>query len=252
MIYKRLSSALSVLLIVALLGCSSWVPLRYRSNHPELFTEAIHSLLKIRGFHQYTDAGIEIIEKDRYGRILFSYSEDSQARYLLIAQKADSTYVYYYPDFNFISIEYYRNTFFSEQDILKLKDRNDWNKPLDENKFIKQKIARIKASYDGKARANYKLNENYAEKILRNATGYNGSETIYGYSEYLTSDEYSRKLFYCLGWIPNGGGFDKVHLAIIINADGSYDLATCFMVLKDFYNYQHELKEFKELHNWKY
>jgi hypothetical protein len=241
--YRKLLSALSLLFTVGVLGCVMLIPIEYRKEHPELFTEAIHSLLGVKGYHSHGDAIIKIMEKDEYDRVLFYYREDEMSEHLLIAQKSDGVYVYYYPDFNFISHSYSLPDF-SEQAILELKDKNDWNKPLDESKSIKQNITRIKPEYS--------LDKDLIEEIFEKAIDYSGKETISrGYNMYLTSDENGKKLFLCLGVIPYGNR-DWIYLAIIINADGSCDLATCFMKLTDLYNYQHDLKAFKELNNWTY
>ncbi|MDR2580941.1 MAG: hypothetical protein LBC85_08120 [Fibromonadaceae bacterium] len=204
------------------------IPLEYRGKHPELFTEAIHSLAGIRGYHSHGDAYVRIVEEDEYGRILFYYGEDEYDSYRLIAQKSDGAYVYYYPDFNFISRSI--GTSFSEQDIPELKDKNDWNKPLDESKFIKQKIVRIKAGHG--------LSKKNKEEIFRETTGGNVKRS---FDSYLTSDKYGKKLF--------GLWSGELRLFVIINADDSCDLATCFIKFTD-HNYQQELKEFKELNNW--
>ena len=217
-----------------------FIPTEYRKGHPELFTVAIHSLLGVYGYHSHGDAIIKITEKDKYGRTLFYYRENERSEHLLIAQKSDDVYIYYYPDFNFISTEY--TSYFSEQTILEFKNKNDWNKPLDNSKFIKQKIVRIKTRYN--------LDKNDREKIFRKATNYNGDENISRLDIYSTSDEHGKKLFFCAGrnLIQNVGY--EIDIVAIIDAYGSCDFATCFMKLTDRYNYQHDLKAFKELNNW--
>jgi len=74
-----------------------------------LFTVAIYSLLGARGYtpeyHGYVPTDIKVLEEDDYGRVLFAYCEDQNGTVttLLIIQKSDEKYSYYYPDYNFIS-----------------------------------------------------------------------------------------------------------------------------------------------------
>ena len=223
-------------------GCTSLIPLEYRGQHPELFTVAIHSLLGVRGYHSHFDASIKIVEEDKYGRTLFFYDEFNATPpyYLLIAQKTDATYAYYYPNFHFISRDL--DTSFAEQVIQELKDKNDWNKPLNKNELIFQRIVRKKTGY--------RLNEKDRENIFRKAIGYNGDTRISRSDIHLTTDKYGKRLFYSQGVTPDHNS-GRIYLAIIINADDSYDLETCFMKITDrFNNYQHDLKAFKELNNW--
>jgi hypothetical protein len=211
---------------------------KYPGKYPELFTVGIHSLIRARGFSvSGPPAEIRIIEKDKYGRVLFYYSEGVYNNHRLIAQKSDNTYVYYYPDFNFISTDF-------RQATIELKNKNDWNKPLDESKFIKQRIVRKKAKY--------RLNKDIGEKILREAIGYNGNATIFHSSRYITSDRYGKKMFRCQGRIPEDSNYNNkwIGLVVIINADGSCGLTTCFTRLTEPHHYQYELKAFKELNGW--
>jgi len=79
---------------------------------------------------------IKLLETDEYGRTLFYYSMgQSRMGALLIVQKTADPLVYYYEDDCYIVRES-ANTqdSFDSEDMLLLKERNDWNKPLnDEN-----------------------------------------------------------------------------------------------------------------------
>jgi len=244
--YKKFLLILSLFFTTGLQGCFPFMffgSKKYTGDHSELFTVAIHSLINVRGYViNAPPVSIRIIEKDEYGRVLFYYVEGLSRDYRLIAQKSDSTYVYYYPNFNFISGSY--KTPISEQAILEFKEKNDWNKPLDESKFIKQRIVRKKAKY--------RFNKDTGEKIFREAIGYNGSATIFQSSRYITSDKYGKKMFRCLGEVPKDSNYNNkwTGLLVIIDIDGSCDLATCFTRLTVPYHHQHELKAFKELNNW--
>lgn len=79
----------------------------------------------------------KIIETDDYGRILYSYTtynailnvENCTAT--VICQKIDDDYIYFYEDVCYIV------SGISEQTIDGLKEKNDWNKELDESKLSK-------------------------------------------------------------------------------------------------------------------
>lgn len=78
-----------------------------------------------------------IIEEDSYGRVLFSYSTinniiKERDTVLVIFQKNDSDYIYFYEDICYIE----ENA--SEADLSYFKYINDWNKPFNQEKFSKR------------------------------------------------------------------------------------------------------------------
>ena len=123
-------------------------------------------------------AGVVPLETDSYGRILFCFVDDSvmipenRERYyqyqsanyaLLICQYSDDINVYYYQDYNFINKDpqeengihwgtTWRNRTadtttiddplygFSDEDIIHLKEWNDWDKPIDKSKCVSTPI----------------------------------------------------------------------------------------------------------------
>ncbi|MBQ7828711.1 MAG: hypothetical protein IJ345_00365 [Clostridia bacterium] len=82
---------------------------------------------------------IEVLERDSYGRILYSYScynsitaKDVVA--IAICQKSDRDYVYFYEDICYILGEY------EDGDVDALKATNDWESPYNESKMSRRKI----------------------------------------------------------------------------------------------------------------
>lgn len=80
----------------------------------------------------------EEIETDSEGRTLFRLSGknlvyDAEAAYLVICQKIDAEYVYYYEDICFTEEGQ------SSEAIERLKERNDWGKPLDDSKMSRRR-----------------------------------------------------------------------------------------------------------------
>jgi len=132
----------------------------YRGEHPELYTAAQHSLPGQRGFipdhhvrHGF-DPSIGILEEDTFGRILFTYSEqefrDQRHGYvLLIVQKVDDEFIYFYPHYNYIISLNHRNweAGFMVEYVNELKEVNRWNQEMSEDSaFERIRISRQKES----------------------------------------------------------------------------------------------------------
>ena len=78
-------------------------------------------------------------ETDAYGRELFLYQSElhgisGRQDIYVISQKSEGGMVYYYEDFFYLT--YPNGGAITEDDLFLLKERNDWNKPLDESKMI--------------------------------------------------------------------------------------------------------------------
>ena len=79
----------------------------------------------------------EIWEEDGQGRILYEYTttnhiSQKEETVLLICQKIDDSYVYFYEDICYLSPGY------TAEDIELLKDRNDWDAAVDETKLSRR------------------------------------------------------------------------------------------------------------------
>ncbi len=82
---------------------------------------------------------IDVLETDAYGRILFSMFDYSffvgqEVTTLVIMQKQDDQYVYFYEDYCYAMED------FSEETKLVLKKKNDWNLPLNESKMSQRTV----------------------------------------------------------------------------------------------------------------
>lgn len=227
----------------------------YGGEHPDLYSIAINSLLWTTGISQtadrFADSEIIVLEEDAYGRILFSYWEKSYHRKdlapysLLIGQKTDGDYVYFYPDHNFISVE--RDPFslktdgFSEDEIGNLKRLNDWNEEIDLDKCVKVEITNKKPKPQ--------ISKEVFDLLIKKAIGYEGEATLFRYADHVSSDNYGRSIYCCFG-IGSWKDTNTIYLVFIFNPDGSYNEETCILDPSDYYNYQDELKAFKELNHW--
>lgn len=79
---------------------------------------------------------IKLLETDNYGRNLFIYEMGlSPISALLIVQKTEEPFVYYYEDHCYMIQESGPDNF-SAHDIDVIKSNNDWNKPLDEDRMM--------------------------------------------------------------------------------------------------------------------
>ncbi|MBO4572215.1 MAG: hypothetical protein J5762_00390 [Clostridia bacterium] len=150
-------------------GCYLFEPFdtSYTGDYPALYTQACKNL-ETDGFfdgeHWFAEAAVLPVETDDYGRTLFIYcdgngyyslSYDNYA--LMICQYYTEEKVYYYQDDNHIlesprkenGITLSEDSDFSienplygfkDEDIARLKELNDWNKPIDNTKCVYSEI----------------------------------------------------------------------------------------------------------------
>ena len=236
-IKKGFCNILLSILILTVSSCDRFYS--YKGERYDLLTVALNSLLGAKGemFMNPDGPTLEIIEVDEYGRVMFSYFENNtfSTYSLLISQKVKNDYVYYYADNNFISNA---DGEFSEEEISVLKNSNDWNQKLDEDKMIYNKIVK------NKIKPNIDVN-----KVLEAATNeLLGKDIYYSHSQYCTSDSFGRNMyvFEASNKTLNDVQFQYV---IILSADLKYN-QNSIMELKDYYNYQTDLKKLKDLNNW--
>lgn len=161
---KKITSLL--LIVASLFGLAGCMVKRenaypYKGPHKELYTAAIYSIPDAVGYMHHGEgaynADIHIWEQDEYGRTLFSYCEDygNQVFALVIAQAAEESKVYFYPDVNYaltlIDSEYSyegaddnalkdRTKAFYTEAKDQLKEANDWNQPLDKSKCVSYSV----------------------------------------------------------------------------------------------------------------
>ena len=237
--------------LVVLTGCLSHNEdeISYMGEYPELYSVAISTLLGAEG-QIYSEvpmeASLKMVEEDNYGRKLFIYYEERGiTEYsLLISQKSNEEYVYFYPDYNFImtsqemsdiGLRFTDERIFLPEEIEKLKEDNDWNKEINIERCTKVKIVREKEG----GPIEYKVLELVYNELL-------GDERyVAKYSmEFLIADNYSRSIYAFYG--KNGD-----YVIVLLQPDGSYDEVKSVMKLRQGnYKYQDELKELKELNSW--
>ncbi len=114
---KKVSILGILLLILPVILCGCQTPYDgYKGEYTWAYTEACYSLLFAQGSGEdpdkHYDPIIDIIEEDEYGRKMFCYyewqtcyisDEEKVILSLLICQKSDESYAYFYPDVNLYS-----------------------------------------------------------------------------------------------------------------------------------------------------
>ncbi len=249
-----------VLLLVSLLstGCGY----RYKGEYPELCSVAWANIPTLNGGMSngevVYDPEIQVLETDRYGRILFSYTEDIDGQwfYILVMQSADEQYTYYYPDDCYIKMVYeerYSTLDVSAEEIASLKELNDWECPMDESKLEATAIIDKKPS-----KGKLKLKNHYFEEIIReyheNSDRYVHPKNVsfVRVVDYVKSDGYGREMY-----VVNTD-FDEYYdkkeiwysylFLVIVQPDKSYDLSTVVILESSIMSQQ--VKTAKQQNGW--
>ena len=201
-----------------------------------LKTEAVYSSFGYPGFAR---DGINVIEIDENGRVLYEFDGQNFANYygithILVCQYIDydNGLVYYYPENNFIIRLIYEET--SHEQIEQLKLLNDWNQEIDLSKCISKKIGTYKEINDELEISNIfddlniDIDEQY-KKIILCDTDKNGLK-LYGVK--IAKDEQNYKIFAFMNKNDDYTDYDIIEIT-------------------DWY-YIDVIKEFKNKHNWEY
>ena len=146
---RILAEVFSLLLVLTCsVGCTFRFgkPGPYMGDETALFTVATFNIPEICQIA----TGIDVVEKDDQGRVLFRVTGGNSALYyrcygehgklyaLAICQRYDEKTVYYYEDDCYLL--YADAEDFSTKDEEQLKERNDWNQPLNYEKMTGKTI----------------------------------------------------------------------------------------------------------------
>lgn len=233
---------------------------RYKGEYPHLYTVAINSVLtngRISGAENYHAAEIYKLDEDEFGRELFIYSgspialgeEYHGANSILICQKHDEQYAYWYDNDNYILAphygyvdEKYNGVYddiykgITDEQIEALKELNDWGKEIDEEKLSSAKIVRDPQGHSGDSK---KAESFYNNLFVENEDDYYD----YRYSRVIAKDKDGRALY-----LISGLSTDYPIIAIM-SPDGEFYEDEWF-----FYdspkNYAEDLKRIKEATGW--
>ena len=287
-----ISLFLIALIMFGLFAChsSKESPYPYQGQYTELYTAAIYSIPDAEGYMHHGEGAynsdIHIWEQDDYGRTIFSYCEDygNQVFGLVLCQAYDETNVYFYPDANYVltlmdsktlyegvkedHLEKRTETFYlNNRD--KLKEENDWNKPLDKSKCVSYPITDHKVLGDdlhslSSVECSKILNEYSQTLNLANPEKYS-----HRYNSILQVDAEGKVLHEIYGVHqhhdnPYRGETDEytsysITLWVITDKDGNYDKENGVMVMysnanesdKTFIYDASAILEFKNKNGWK-
>ena len=286
---KMISLFLIALIMFGLFAChsSKESPYPYQGQYTELYTAAIYSIPDAEGYMHHGEGAynsdIHIWEQDDYGRTIFSYCEDygNQVFGLVLCQAYDETNVYFYPDANYVltlmdsktlyegvkedHLEKRTETFYlNNRD--KLKEENDWNKPLDKSKCVSYPITDHKVLGDDL----HSLSSVECSKILNEYSQTlnlaNPEKYPHKYNSILQVDAEGKVLheIYGVHDNPYRGKTDEytscsITLWVITDKDGNYDKENGVMVMyskanesdKTFIYDASAILEFKNKNGWK-
>lgn len=244
-----------ILSVVILILCNGCKYKGYFGEHSDLYTVATNSILWNNG-HSFgaereIDPEIEIIEQDRYGRTLFIYCEEYYSCFwnetaltfstLLIAQRTSEEVVYYYEDYNYITLKqemYTPRKEFAKEEIEYLKLLNDWDKALDLDKCISKSIVNNKPKIPEDALifqvVREKLNVPLEKKLELDylTSDAAGNFIIYGARETVLEGKFASDYF--AAFVPSGNEIQEIE----------------FFVPSDLCNYREEFIEFKKQNGW--
>lgn len=237
-----------VLLAISIYSCKKGeVDQKYAAH----YTEAVSSLLWCRGTSSSgtikINPQIEVIDRDSFGRILFSYKEGFSADLkdlssiniyaFLVMQAEDTDFVYFYEGNNYICVDFnnYQEESIQKQ-IDELKKSNDWEKEFNLNKCIKKckSAKKILNSFDNNVKSYIKLKKKEVGADLRVCTSAqdNFGRTIISMSEF--------------GMTPWVGKL----IVCIIQPDGSVICSDDYNIVFDYYEYHNSLEALKNVANW--
>lgn len=236
-------------LLTVLTGCAACSYKGYSGNYPDLYTVAINSLLwnggHSTGADRYCDSEIKVLEKDEFGRILFTYYEKEFGMgtrsifALIVSQYSEDGYVYYYEDCNYLNAEpekHITSQQFSQEEIENLKVENDWDKEINLVKCTKKDIIREKRSLPTDKEA---IKEAAVLKLNSGAI----KENICVF--YLTSD--NKCNFIAYGTVVNVDY--ELYFVAFVNSEGEI---IDWLIPENLYAYQEELKNFKQKNGWQF
>ncbi|MBO4939836.1 MAG: hypothetical protein J6D30_02250 [Clostridia bacterium] len=259
--------------------CVSGCSYKYKGDRPDWYTVACTNLLHANGSFYINpevivDPRMYELEKDDYGRVLFSYQEGNTTANLLIMQKSENGRVYYYPEDCYLSLRLVDDdalspthsvtlpilrkmlqNVLSEEDLTAFKTLNDWNTPLQEEKCTSTPISNLGPNTEtAKNNSPYqKAALAYFEKEGRYVQPHPYNSNPCYLVTYVQWDAYGRELVTfeaeITDFYENREVETRYSFVGIFDPDGSYNLDTV-VLLGDFTTYSATVKQIKVIGNW--
>ncbi|NLE90557.1 MAG: hypothetical protein GX602_06485 [Dehalococcoidales bacterium] len=239
------SLALAILMSLSICGCEGK---QFTKQDVILCTQVFHAVPGAR-YGRPEAKRCEVIETDSQGRLLFSYSLNTTNGMfaICILQKSDEDAVYYYDNVSyFVTKEFAQYT---TDQLSTLKEENDWDMPLAEEKMIRREF--IDSDLDPDKGKGYK--SDIALNAFRNSIA--KENDISDHALYFDYSQTGQELFLISREhnISTNGGYDyealDYHL-MILNADGTYDPENYLIKIDDLSQSNEVLAAIKERNGW--
>lgn len=189
---------------------------------------------------------VKITETDEYGRKMFSFIT-GRVYGVCIMQNNDERYVYYYDNESYLLSEQY-NPFTADQ-LYALKEANDWNEPLDDDKMINRELVdayslkpdrKSVLAYENAKSAFYETNDEEGYITSIQFFDYSQSQQeiflVMRHEQIITEENYKLILI-------------DYHF-MILNADGTYDPENYLIKIDDLSQSNEALAAIKERNGW--
>lgn len=207
---KKLSLIICVLVLFSLSSCDP-PTYRYRGTNPELYTEVHNSILGMTSAESHE---IYVLEKDSYGRTLFyakgySLFSNSYIAIIAISQAVDENSVSYCEFQNLtyksISVDDWGmgvnnwDSFFNEEEVSLLKEKNHWNKSLDIDNLKNLSVQNQDFSYFDERfleKISLEIFDTHKNVIWDPMTKLDDDRIIYYFSQYKNNDNSDDYIYY--------------------------------------------------------
>jgi len=192
----------------------------------------------------------EYIDTDDYGRKLFAFSINTSRGILgvCILQKYDDKYVYYYDNVSYQCTEQFNSC--SPEQLEALKEANDWNKAINEEKMVKREfVDRFSLWPDRKS----SFDQEEAINAFYDTVG--EDVKIYTYARYFDFSQTGQEIFFVSRdeKVMVNGKWEFTFVdsyLMILNADGTYDPENYLIKLDNVNMSNTPLAEIKEKNGW--
>ena len=256
--------ALGICCIVFVLhGC--YTPPKEKFKDKENGALVVQAENNLLGIYDNWATYCQELDEDSYGRKMYVFWGESEVNKkslpdgrghvwaILIQQKIEGEYVYYYDDISYIMKEsnlsfniWEKNDRFisetigslSDSEINKLKEENDWDKEYNDEKMTKKLIMKYSKHYKRRI-----VDEKRQKEVYENNFPSKYPHP-WRFVTYLTSDDYGRYIYFCRT-VDENGVFDSAYLIMFYGAE-SYKI----LEISDIWDYRDEIIEFKRDNNW--
>ena len=249
---RRITLVICVVML-SLTSCLEQDTSKYYGEDIALAVASRESILGVYG--HYRDRTV-ILEIDEQGRILYGFLGtafwyDKLVIAIGIVQDVSSESVFYYDGYNIMSKGYSGSRsdtlneaviddYFDIDDINKLKIENDWEQPLDSNKYFETMIQATKP---------FPLSDTMLSNVYENLLADIGVSGCI----FLNVDNNGLMVYLMIGDSNDESDYGKAFFVMfdksgeVIPNTGIYELT-----VSDKINYQRVLRDFKELNGWKF